>query len=187
MTGYVDDVMEQLYDDLSIIEELKTKNVLLGSIIHSLSLEDLQIIENGMMIYSDVTGIIEKVINLKDIILDKNEYILSQFKMVYDYTGKLIIPGFIDAHCHAPQYIFTGSGMDLEVLDWLNKYTFPSEAKFSNTTFARYAYDKAIRRHLKNGTTFASYFGTIHNESGKYISINLAYCRRGCHIIDANI
>ena len=129
----------------------------------------IEIIEDGMIIYSADTGMIERVINLKDRvqpIFNKQECI-SQFKMVYDYTGKLIIPGFIDAHCHAPQYIFSGIGMDLQVLEWLNTYTFPSEAKFSDTSFAQYAYKKSVRRHLKNGTTFASYFGTIHNESGK--------------------
>jgi len=151
-----------LYDYASIAD-LKNKYVILGSIVHSLSLEVLEIIEDGMIIYSADTGMIERVINLKD----RLHVVYSNFKMVYNYTGKLIIPGFIDAHCHAPQYIFSGIGMDLQVLEWLNKYTFPSEAKFSDISFARYAYEKAVRRHLKNGTTFASYFGTIHNASGQ--------------------
>jgi cytosine/adenosine deaminase-related metal-dependent hydrolase len=81
----------------------------------------------------------------------------------------MILPGFVDAHCHAPQYVFTGTGMDLPLLAWLEKYTFPSEAKFKNTDFAKMAYEKSIKRHLKCGTTFASYFATIHNNAGKVL------------------
>ena len=46
-----------------------------------------------------------------------------------DYTGKLIIPGMTDLHVHAPQFAFRGLGMDLELLEWLNTYTFPEESK----------------------------------------------------------
>ena len=51
---------------------------------------------------------------------------------LYDYSGKLIIPGLSDLHLHAPQYSYTGTGMDLELLDWLNKYTFPEESKYKD-------------------------------------------------------
>ena len=148
----------------SSIDELKTKYVIFGSIIHSLSIENLQIIKDGMIIYT-AYGIIERVINLENRVINKKDC-ANKFKLVYDYTGKLIIPGFIDAHCHAPQYVFAGIGMDLQLLDWLNTYTYPSEAKFSDVGYARITFDKAVKRHLKNGTTFASYFGTIHCETG---------------------
>lgn len=39
-----------------------------------------------------------------------------------DYGNKLIIPGLIDLHVHAPQYAYRGLGMDLELIDWLNTY-----------------------------------------------------------------
>jgi guanine deaminase len=57
--------------------------------------------------------------------------------------------------------------MDLPLLQWLEKYTFPCESKFADTDFARYAYEKSIQRHLKCGTTFASYFATIHLDACK--------------------
>ena len=50
---------------------------------------------------------------------------------ILDCRGKLILPGFVDAHCHAPQYMFTGTGMDLPLLQWLEKYTFPCESRFA--------------------------------------------------------
>ena len=39
---------------------------------------------------------------------------------VLDYTGKIITPGLVDLHLHAPQYSYCGTAMDLELLDWLN-------------------------------------------------------------------
>ena len=48
---------------------------------------------------------------------------------VEDYSGRLILPGFSDLHVHAPQYQYRGNGMDLTLLDWLDQYAFPEEAR----------------------------------------------------------
>ena len=93
----------------------------------------------------------------------------NQFANVYDLGNKLIIPGFIDCHVHAPQYVFSGTGMDLPLLQWLEKHTFPCEASFKDEDFARASYQKSVQRHLKCGTTFASYFATIHNPASKVL------------------
>ena len=42
-----------------------------------------------------------------------------------------ICPGFVDTHTHAPQFAFAGLGYDLQLLEWLETYTFPSEAKYA--------------------------------------------------------
>ena len=47
---------------------------------------------------------------------------------ILDYTGKIITPGLVDLHLHAPQYSYCGTAMDLELLDWLQQYTYPEEA-----------------------------------------------------------
>jgi len=54
------------------------------------------------------------------------------------------MPGLVDTHIHAPQYVFTGTGYDLPLLKWLEKYTFPSESRFGNKEFAEYAYRKVV-------------------------------------------
>ena len=54
------------------------------------------------------------------------------------------MPGLIDTHIHAPQYPNTGTGHDLPLLDWLEKYTFPTEAKFKDLTFAEDTYHKVV-------------------------------------------
>ena len=76
--------------------------------------------------------------------------------------GKLIIPGFTDLHIHAPQYQFRGNGMDIELLPWLETYTFPEEARYSDLSYAERAY-KIFAEELKNGATVrASVFATSH-------------------------
>lgn len=83
----------------------------------------------------------------------------------YDYTGQLIIPGLVDMHVHAPQYMFRGIDMDLELIDWLNTHTFPEEAKYSDLSYADKAYD-IFADDLKNSaTTRACVFGTMHTEA----------------------
>lgn len=81
---------------------------------------------------------------------------------VKDYSGKLITPGLVDLHVHAPQYAFRGSGMDLELLDWLNTYTFPEESKYADDDYAVKAY-KYFAEDLRQGpNTRACIFATIH-------------------------
>jgi guanine deaminase len=74
------------------------------------------------------------------------------------------------------QYPFTGTGYDLGLLDWLLKYTFPTEAKYADRAFAVEAYGRAVRRHLRNGTTTACYFGTIHREGTMALVDAVAEC-----------
>lgn len=84
---------------------------------------------------------------------------------VTDYRNRLIIPGLTDLHVHAPQYTFCGTGMDLELLEWLNKYTFPEEARYADTEYARQAYRHFVQSLARCFTSRAVVFGTIHNES----------------------
>ena len=88
---------------------------------------------------------------------------------VYDYSGYLIIPGLIDMHLHAPQYIFIGLHMDMKLLDWLNTYTFPAEAKYKSLAFAKKAYDIFVHDLTYTSTTRFSMFATIHNEATLYL------------------
>lgn len=81
---------------------------------------------------------------------------------VHDYTGKLIIPGLVDLHAHAPQYAFRSLGMDLELLDWLDTQTFPQEARYANPDYARRAYTLFVDDLRRSSTTRAVLFGTLH-------------------------
>ena len=58
---------------------------------------------------------------------------------VRDCTGRLVIPGLTDLHAHAPQYAFRALGMDMELLDWLDRQAFPQEARYADPDYARAA------------------------------------------------
>ncbi|NWW50006.1 GUAD deaminase, partial [Pedionomus torquatus] len=78
---------------------------------------------------------------------------------------EFFMPGMVDTHIHAPQYSFTGTRVDLPLLQWLSTYTFPTEAKYKDSDFAEEVYTRVVRRTLKNGTTTACYFATIYTDT----------------------
>ena len=83
---------------------------------------------------------------------------------VEDLSGKLITPGFIDTHIHFPQTdIIAAHGEQL--LDWLERHTFPAEAAFADPAHAAEAADFFVRELLRNGTTTAMVFGSVHKGS----------------------
>lgn len=84
---------------------------------------------------------------------------------VRDCGSDLIIPGFTDLHLHAPQYTYCGTGMDLELLEWLSTYTFPEEAHYRDLDYAGKAYRIFVRDLKMSATTSAVIFATIHKES----------------------
>lgn len=79
--------------------------------------------------------------------------------------SEFLMPGMIDTHIHASQYVNAGFALDLPLLDWLHKYTFPAETKFQDVEFAEKIYNRAVANTLANGTTTAMYFATIHKEA----------------------
>lgn len=88
---------------------------------------------------------------------------------VEDYSGKLIVPGLTDLHIHAPQYVFRGMKMDLELLEWLNTSAFPEEAKYQDTEYARRAYGIFVDDLRKSGTTRCCIFATLHLPATKVL------------------
>lgn len=82
-----------------------------------------------------------------------------------DHGDRLIIPGLVDLHVHAPQYAFRGLGMDLELLDWLEENAFVEEKKYSDLDYAKGAYGIFTEDLVKSATTRACVFGTVHTEA----------------------
>ena len=81
---------------------------------------------------------------------------------LYDYEDSLIFPGMVDLHVHAPQYAFRGMCMDLELMDWLNRYTFPEEEKYEDLEYAEKAYGMFVDALKKGATARACIFATRH-------------------------
>ena len=123
-----------------------------GNIIYNKEMSEFEIHEQSYLIYENgkILGIYP---NLPE-----------QFKDidVVDYEDKLIIPGLVDLHVHAPQYAFRGLGMDMELLEWLETNTFPEEARLQDKEYARRSYRIFVDNLKKSATTRACIFATIH-------------------------
>lgn len=83
---------------------------------------------------------------------------------VTSYPGKLILPGFIDLHVHYPQTEMIAAYGE-QLLEWLNKYTFPVEAKFKDADYARKIAAFFLDELLRHGTTTALVLTTIFPQS----------------------
>lgn len=81
-----------------------------------------------------------------------------------DFGANLILPGFIDTHVHFPQLDIIGSFGE-ELLGWLEKYTFPTEAKYSSPRIAEEAAPRFVSELYANGTTTAMIYSSPHKEA----------------------
>ena len=129
--------------------------VLRGNIIHAPKMGELSILEHGFLVLED--GVIQAVCSNLPQELEGAE--------LRDYGDRLLMQSFVDMHLHAPQYPMLGMGMDLQLLDWLNTYTFPTEARFADTDYARRVYRRLAGDLITSGTTRVCMFSSLHTEA----------------------
>lgn len=129
--------------------------ILKGTIISAPALGKLDIIENGYLVAAN--GIIE---GTYETLPDK--YVGHE---ILGTGNDLILQSFSDMHLHAPQYPMLGMGMDMPLIDWLNTYTFPTEARFRDRDFAREVYRKLATALVAHGTTRVCMFSSLHREA----------------------
>ena len=129
--------------------------ILHGDIVYTSNPSQFDLYEDGYLVTDD-----DKVIGVYSSL--PKEY---QNELIEDYKGKLIIPGLIDLHVHAPQYTYRGLGMDLELIEWLNVNTFPEESKYKDNEYALKAYSIFTDDLLHSSTTRACIFATVHKEA----------------------
>jgi guanine deaminase len=83
---------------------------------------------------------------------------------IVDRRSFILMPGFVDLHVHYPQFdVIASPGRNL--LDWLERYTFPAERRFRDPQHASEAAERFLDELLANGTTTALVFGTVHRAS----------------------
>src|SRR5262245_26111735 len=84
--------------------------------------------------------------------------------LITDYRGKLILPGFVDTHVHYAQTDMIAS-YGTQLLEWLERYTFPAEARFKDRDHADEVAEFFVAELLRHGTTTAMTFATTHRHS----------------------
>ena len=101
-------------------------------------------------------------------ILDAGDF--SEIRSIYpdanitDYSGSLIMPGFIDTHVHYVQSEIIGM-YGKQLLDWLNNYTFPAESMFFYPEYASKVAENFLKELLRNGTTACMAYSSVHKVS----------------------
>jgi guanine deaminase len=143
---------------------LRETKVFKGDIAFSVSPEEIKVFPQSYIVLQD--GIVEGVF----------QELPPQYKgvEVADYGSQLIMPGFADLHVHAAQIYERGLGLDLELLAWLDKYTFPEEKKFAGLQYAERAYQYFTAELIRQGTLSACLFATIHKPATELLFDMLA-------------
>lgn len=133
-----------------------------GHILFTPTSKQFEIIAGGYVLVGD-TGLVEGV--YASHALPERDDI-----EVVELGNRLLIPAMNDMHVHAPQLANMGLAMDMPLLPWLNKYTFPEEAKFADEDYARLIYGRFVRELIKHGTMRAAVFATIHTPATLHLA-----------------
>jgi guanine deaminase len=117
----------------------------------------LECFEDGLLVLSD--GIVAETGAAAQLLPT-----LPSHATIVDYRGKLIAPGFVDTHIHYSQTdIIAAHGEQL--LEWLERFTFPAERRFADREHAADTARFFLDELLRNGTTTAMVFATVHPQS----------------------
>lgn len=119
--------------------------------------ENVRYIEDGLMLIED--GHIKWLGEWND-----GKHMIPDSVRVRSYPGKLVVPGFVDTHIHYPQAEMVGAYGE-QLLEWLNNYTFPTESRYKDKNYSKEMSSFFIKQLLRNGTTSALVFGTVHPQS----------------------
>ncbi|XP_071547984.1 guanine deaminase-like isoform X1 [Panulirus ornatus] len=149
-------------------DEKDTMKVFVGTFVHATR-------ESPMVILTDMAlGILNGKIEFVEVVNKlgqlRAKYGFPDSCITYMTPGQFMMPGMIDTHIHAPQFPNNGVKFDLPLLSWLNNYTFPMEAMFSDVKLARNVYTRVVERIVRNGTTTASYFASLHLPASKVLA-----------------
>ncbi|WP_086933568.1 guanine deaminase [Agarilytica rhodophyticola] len=122
---------------------------------------NFQYLEDAVLLVKN--GKIESLADAKD--MAQQGFDLQQ---CLHFPKQLIVAGFIDPHVHAPQMDVMASFGE-QLLDWLEKYTFPTEIKFSDKQHSEQQSARFVNSLLANGTTSAMVFTTSFKHSTDHL------------------
>uniref|UniRef100_A0A8K9WQS3 Guanine deaminase n=1 Tax=Oncorhynchus mykiss TaxID=8022 RepID=A0A8K9WQS3_ONCMY len=135
-----------------------------GTFVHATYHTAVEILEDGLL-GVDTEGKIAFIGSGKEVDRLSQKWGFEAFAVTQLGQHEFFMPGMVDTHIHASQYSYAGTALDMPLLQWLNMYTFPVEACYKDLEFARNVYTHIVKRTLRNGTTTACYFATIHTDA----------------------
>jgi guanine deaminase len=133
--------------------------------------------DDGLLVVND--GRVEQVGDARTLL----EGLAPEVQLT-DYTGRLILPGFIDTHIHYAQTDMIAAYGE-QLLQWLERYTFPTERRFADRAHASEVAEFFLDELLRNGTTTAMVFATVHRASVD--AVFEAADRRGMRLIAGKV
>lgn len=137
------------------------KTIYKANILYTKDKSRFEVMENGYIAVDGdgrVTGVATDLASLD-----------SEGVQVVDYGDCLLIPAMNDLHVHASQYRNQGLAMDLELMQWLQKYTYPEEMKYADEEYAEQMYRRFVRDLWRFGTMRSCIFATSHTESTRLL------------------
>jgi guanine deaminase len=152
-----------------MVEKVRTQ-AFLGPALHAPKPDQFEYFDQCLMIV-DADGTIQRVATAGQQDFDTLIAQHDQAERLRRLSpGQLFLPGFVDLHVHAPQWPQLGTALDVPLEVWLQRHTFPLEAKYSDPVFAQAQYTDLVATLLANGTTTALYYATIHLPATKLLA-----------------
>lgn len=141
--------------------------VFYGVVVHSSDLDNLAILDDTLLaINADGRVAVLEPSIPKDRLSEKLASLgLENSQVQVLQRGQFIMPGFVDTHHHAPQWLHRGQGQGLHILEWLDQVAFLHESKFKDPKHATRVYNAVVTGMLRQGVTTASYYGSLHGEA----------------------
>ena len=147
-----------------------TGMVVKGTLIHSPQFGEVESVKNALVAVADCGRI--EFVRTPDCATYRDDLAaaIADNNLVELGDNQYLLPGLVDLHIHAPQWPQLGKALHLPLNEWLQQCTFPLEARYADLAFARHNYESLVDNLLANGTTTATYYGTVHLEATKLLA-----------------
>lgn len=144
------------------------KKLIIGSILNPINDKKCDYYADGALVIKTkkVNGaesfVVDAIGKLKDI-----TKLYKEYDEVIDLRGQVILPGFFDMHFHWVQDDVRMMPK-ADLLEWLEKYTFPTERKYEDKNYAKKKAEFFFKRLLKTGTMGGAIYSSIHEHAVNY-------------------
>ena len=142
------------------------KKIYKAHILYTKEKDHFEVLENGCVAVDADGRVLGVAADMSSLDADASHCCNTE---IVDFGDRLLIPAMNDLHVHAAQYRNQGIAMDLELMEWLQSYTFPEEMKYADTVYAERMYRHFVHDLWRVGTMRTCTFASIHTESTRLL------------------